>query len=63
MAYVFSCVVLIPFILSQWGIFPKTKVFNLFFYANACVGPMLAACIMFRTLEDKESWGKLETAF
>ncbi|WP_142329317.1 CPBP family intramembrane glutamic endopeptidase [Bacillus cereus] len=62
MAYVFSWVVLIPFILSQWGIFPKTKVFNLFFYANAFVGPMLAACIMFRILEGKESWKKIRNS-
>lgn len=43
MAYLFSWVVLIPFILSQWGIFPKTKAFHIFFFANAFAGPMLAA--------------------
>ncbi|PFN18303.1 CPBP family intramembrane glutamic endopeptidase [Bacillus cereus] len=59
MAYLFSWVVLIPFILSQWGIFPKTKAFDIFFVANAFVGPMLAAYIMFRTLEGKESWKKV----
>lgn len=63
MAYLFSWVVLIPFILSQWGIFPKTKAFHIFFFANAFAGPMLAACIMFRTLEGKKSWKKLEKAF
>lgn len=46
MAYLFSWIVLIPFILSQWGIFPKTKAFDIFFFANAFAGPMLAACIM-----------------
>lgn len=56
MAYLFSWVVLIPFILSQWGIFPKTKSFDMFFIANPFVGPMLAAYIMFRTIEGKESW-------
>lgn len=59
MAYLFSWVVLIPFILSQWGIFPKTKAFHIFFFANAFAGPMLAACIMFRTLEGKKSWKKV----
>lgn len=59
MAYLFSWVVLIPFILSQWGIFPKTKAFDIFFVANAFVGPMLAAYIMFRTLEGKGSWKKI----
>ncbi|HFK1767098.1 CAAX protease [Bacillus wiedmannii] len=59
MAYLFSWVVLIPFILSQWGIFPKTKVFDIFFFANAFVGPMLAAYIMIRALEGKESWKKV----
>jgi membrane protease YdiL (CAAX protease family) len=56
MAYVFSWIVLIPYILSQWSILPKTKSFDIFFVANAFVGPMLAAYIMFRTLEGKESW-------
>ncbi|MFC8056399.1 CPBP family intramembrane glutamic endopeptidase [Bacillus cereus] len=60
MAYLFSWVVLIPFILSQWGIFPKTKAFDIFFFANAFVGPMLAAYIMFRNLEGKESWKKVK---
>lgn len=59
MAYLFSWAVLIPFILSQWGIFPKTNTFDIFFFANAFAGPMLAACIMFRTLEGKESWKKV----
>lgn len=59
MAYLFSWVVLIPFILSQWGIFPKTKAFDIFFFANAFVGPMLAAYIMIRALEGKESWKKV----
>ncbi|MGE7765212.1 CPBP family intramembrane glutamic endopeptidase [Peribacillus sp. NPDC096540] len=59
MAYLFSWVVLIPYILSQWGIFPKTKSFDIFFVANAFVGPMLAAYIMFRTLEGNESWQKI----
>ncbi|PGM72093.1 CPBP family intramembrane metalloprotease domain-containing protein, partial [Bacillus cereus] len=59
MAYLFSWVVLIPFILSQWGILPKTKAFDIFFVANAFVGPMLAAYIMIRTLEGKESWKKV----
>lgn len=59
MAYVFSWVILIPFILSQWDVFPKTKAFDIFFVANAFVGPMLAAYIMIRTLEGKESWKKI----
>ncbi|UYX54759.1 CPBP family intramembrane metalloprotease [Bacillus thuringiensis] len=59
MAYVFSWVVLIPFILSQWGILPKSKAFDIFFYANVFAGPMLAAYIMFRTIEGKESWKKV----
>ncbi|PFZ33126.1 CPBP family intramembrane glutamic endopeptidase [Bacillus wiedmannii] len=59
MAYLFSWVVLIPFILSQWGILPKTKAFDIFFVANAFVGPMLAAYIMIRTLEGKDSWKKV----
>ncbi|WP_336769828.1 type II CAAX endopeptidase family protein [Bacillus bombysepticus] len=59
MAYLFSWVVLIPFILSQWGILPKTKSFDIFFFANTFVGPMLAAYIMIQTLEGKGAWRKL----
>ncbi|MCU7667436.1 CPBP family intramembrane glutamic endopeptidase [Bacillus thuringiensis] len=59
MSYVFSWVILIPFILSQWDVFPKTKAFDIFFVANAFVGPMLAAYIMIRTLEGKESWKRV----
>ncbi|CKE52937.1 CPBP family intramembrane glutamic endopeptidase [Bacillus paranthracis] len=59
MAYLFSWIVLIPFILSQWGILPKIKTFDIFFFANAFAGPMLAAYIMFRTLEGKDSWKKI----
>ncbi|OSY02270.1 CPBP family intramembrane glutamic endopeptidase [Bacillus nitratireducens] len=59
MAYLFSWVVLIPFVLSQWGVFPKTKAFDIFFVANAFVGPMLAAYIVIQTLEGKESWKKV----
>ncbi|MGM2836211.1 CPBP family intramembrane glutamic endopeptidase, partial [Bacillus cereus group sp. Bce025] len=33
MAYLFSWIVLIPFILSQWGILPKIKTFDIFFFA------------------------------
>ncbi|MEY9978518.1 type II CAAX prenyl endopeptidase Rce1 family protein [Lysinibacillus sp. RC79] len=56
MAYLFSWIVLIPYILSQWNIIPKTKIFDVFFALNAFVGPMLSAYIMIRTLEGKEAW-------
>ncbi|MGE7674557.1 CPBP family glutamic-type intramembrane protease [Lysinibacillus sp. NPDC094403] len=56
MAYLFSWIVLTPFILSQWNIIPKTKIFDVFFALNAFVGPMLAAYIMIRTLEGKGEW-------
>ena len=56
MACLFSWIVLIPYILSQWYILPKSKSFDIFFVANAFVGPMLAAYIMIRTLEGKDAW-------
>ncbi|OPA77873.1 CAAX protease [Paenibacillus selenitireducens] len=56
MAYLFSWIILIPFILSQWNILPDTKWFSIFFVANAFVGPMLSSYIMIRTLEGKEAW-------
>ncbi len=55
MAFLFSWIVLIPFILSQWNIIPENKNFDVLFTLNAFVGPMLAAYIMIRTLEGKEA--------
>lgn len=57
MAYLFSWVVLIPYILSQWNIIPQTSIFDVFFTLNAFAGPMLAAFIMIRTLEGKGAIG------
>ncbi|MFJ6209561.1 CPBP family intramembrane glutamic endopeptidase [Lysinibacillus sp. NPDC092081] len=56
MAYLFSWIVLIPFILSQWNIIPNTKIFEVFFILNSFIGPMLSAYIMIRTLEGKGAW-------
>ena len=56
MAFLFSWICLIPFILSQWEILPNSKNFAIFHIANAFVGPMLSAYIMIRTLEGKEAW-------
>lgn len=44
MAYAFSWIVLIPFVLSEWDILPK--VFTFAFVLNPFVGPALAGCIM-----------------
>lgn len=56
MAFLFSWLCLVPFILSQWDILPNSKNFAIFHIANVFVGPMLSAYIMIRTLEGKEAW-------
>lgn len=53
MAYLFSWIVLIPYILSQWNIIPRTENFDVSFALNAFVGPMLASFIMIRLLKGK----------
>jgi uncharacterized protein len=54
MAYAFSWVVLIPFILSEWSILPKTKAYSIFFILNPFAGPTLAAYIMNRISGEKD---------
>ncbi len=51
MAYAFSWIILIPFILSEWGFLPK--VFTFAFVLNPFVGPTLAAFIMTGITEGK----------
>lgn len=48
MACTFSWVIIIPYILSEWYIFPHMHVFKLFFAVNPFFGPMLSAYIMNR---------------
>lgn len=56
MAYLFSWIILIPYILSQWNILPNTEIFDVFFTLTAFAGPMLSACIMIRILEGKKAF-------
>jgi membrane protease YdiL (CAAX protease family) len=53
MAYAFSWIILIPYILSQWNVLPNTPVFQIFFILNPFVGPTLSAFIMSRITEGK----------
>ena len=48
MAYAFSWIMLIPFVLSEWGVLPHAKYFTIAFVLNPFVGPTLAAYIMIR---------------
>ena len=51
MAYTFSWIMLIPFVLSEWGILHQD--FTISFVLNPFVGPTLAAFIMIRITEGK----------
>ena len=53
MAYAFSWIMLIPYILSQWNVLPDTQLFQIFFVLNPFVGPTLSAYIMNRITEGK----------
>ena len=55
MAYAFSWIILIPYVLSEWSILPKASFYNLFFILHT-FGPAVSAYIMFRITEGKAGW-------
>jgi membrane protease YdiL (CAAX protease family) len=57
MAYAFTWITLIPFVLSEWGILslPNTTTYTLIFALHT-FGPAVAAYIMFRITEGKVGW-------
>lgn len=63
MAYAFSWIILIPYILSQWNVLPNTQVFQIFFVLNPFVGPTLSAYIMNRITEGKAGWLNMRKRF
>ena len=52
MAYAFSWIIFIPYVLSQWGILPKTP-FYIWFHVLHTFGPALAAVIMINLIDGK----------
>lgn len=56
MAFAFSWITLVPFILSEWGFLPKSDILKVFFVLNPFTGPTLAAFIMVRITEGKDGW-------
>jgi membrane protease YdiL (CAAX protease family) len=58
-AYAFSWIFSIPFILSEWGYLPSAQYFNLFFIVKS-FGPALSAFILTRTLEGDAGWQNLK---
>lgn len=63
MAYAFSWIILIPYILSQWKVLPDTKYFEIFFILNPFVGPALSAYIMARITEGKDGLSNIRKRF
>jgi membrane protease YdiL (CAAX protease family) len=63
MAYVFSWIILIPYILSQWNIIPNSNFFSIFFVLNPFIGPTLSAYIMSRITEGKDGWLNIKKRF
>ena len=60
MAYTFTWILLIPYVLSEWSILPKAMFYNIFFILHT-FGPTLAAYIMFRITEGKDGWLRLRS--
>jgi membrane protease YdiL (CAAX protease family) len=62
MAYAFTWIILIPYVLSEWSILPmpKASFYNLFFILHT-FGPAVSAYIMFRITEGKEGWLNLRS--
>ena len=52
MAYAFTWIIFIPYVLSQWGILPNTQIYVIFHVLHT-FGPTLAAIIMINILEGK----------
>ncbi len=61
MAYAFSWIIVIPFVLSELSILPKDNFYTIFFVLNPFIGPTLAAYIMYRITERKEGWRHLRS--
>ena len=55
MAYAFSWILLIPWVLSEWGILPKAM-HNPLLFAIHTFGPTLSAYLMFCITEGKVGW-------
>jgi membrane protease YdiL (CAAX protease family) len=60
LAYAFSWILSIPFILSQWNILPNVQPYQIFFIIKS-FGPALAAYIMCRVTEGQAGWQYLRS--
>jgi len=60
MAYAFSWILLIPWVLSEWGILPQA-VHNPLLFAIHTFGPAVSAYVMFRITEGQEGWLRLRS--
>jgi uncharacterized protein len=61
MAYAFSWIVLIPYVLAEWTIQPKPLFYNLFYILHT-FGPALSAYIMLRITEGEEGWKRVRNS-
>ena len=55
MAYAITWIVLLPYVLAEWGLLPQASFYN-FFYILHTFGPAVSAYIMVRLLEGKAGW-------
>jgi membrane protease YdiL (CAAX protease family) len=60
MAYAFTWIILIPYVLAEWSLLPKATFYILFFILHT-FGPTLSAYIMFRITEGKQGWLNLRS--
>ncbi|HUX21664.1 MAG TPA: CPBP family intramembrane glutamic endopeptidase [Spirochaetia bacterium] len=59
MSYLFSWIMTIPCVLSDWGFLPKGGLFALFFFLKAFAGPTVAAYIMSRVMAGQAGWREI----
>jgi membrane protease YdiL (CAAX protease family) len=59
MSYLFSWIVTIPCVLSDWGILPNGTLFVLLFFLKAFAGPTVAAYIMSRVTAGRAGWREI----
>jgi membrane protease YdiL (CAAX protease family) len=55
MAYAFSWIIFLPYVLSEWHVLPGTSDYQLFYFLHT-FGPAVSAYIMSRIMEGKEGW-------
>lgn len=63
MAYLFSWITLVPYILSQWNILPSIKIYQLFVALSTFTGPALSALVVSSITRGKAAQSDFKNSF